>query len=129
MSFVCTEFKCQTVLFETIDRTVSRATTPGQSRPRSNGNEGILCIPQSFSVTGPSSSDCLISYTRHSFGGRVLPLCRDAVGVFYSCSWLGCIKESLEWSGWRVELRQGCKWVRTWVALSRSLSDFLLEKG
>ena len=31
-----------------------------------------------------SSSDCLMSYLGLSFGGRVLPLCRDAVGVFYS---------------------------------------------
>ena len=30
MSFVCTKFKCQTVLFAPIDRTLSGATTPGQ---------------------------------------------------------------------------------------------------
>ena len=29
-----------------IDRTLSGATTSGQSGPRSNGNEGLLHIPQ-----------------------------------------------------------------------------------
>ena len=36
-------------------------TTPGQSRPGSNGNEGVLHIPQS-SMTGVSLSDGLVSY-------------------------------------------------------------------
>ena len=38
------------------------ATTPGQSGPGSDGNEGILNIPQSLSITGTSPLDCLISY-------------------------------------------------------------------
>ena len=46
--------------------TLSGATTPGQSRPRSNGNERVLCIPQSSSITRASPSDCLMSYPRHS---------------------------------------------------------------
>ena len=45
-----------------IDGTLSGATTLGQSGPGSNGNEGVLHIPQSSSVTGASSSDCLMSY-------------------------------------------------------------------
>ena len=49
-------------------RTLSVATTPGQSEPRSNGNEGVLYIPQSSSITGTSPLDCLISYAGHSFG-------------------------------------------------------------
>ncbi len=36
----------KTVLFD-IDRTLSSATTPGDSGPGSNGNEGVLHIPQS----------------------------------------------------------------------------------
>ena len=28
-----------------IDMTISGATTPGQSEPGSDGNEGVLCIP------------------------------------------------------------------------------------
>ena len=33
-----------------------------------DGNDGILCIPQSSSITGTSPSDCLMSYPRHLFG-------------------------------------------------------------
>ena len=35
-----------------IDRTLSDATTPSQSGPGSDGNEGVIHIPQSFSITG-----------------------------------------------------------------------------
>ena len=42
------------------------ATTPGQSGPGSNGNEVVLRIPQSSTVTGASPSDCLVSYLGHS---------------------------------------------------------------
>ena len=60
-------------------------TTPG-----SDGNEGVVCFPQSSSITGTSASDCLVSYTGHFLVVvGVLPLCRGAVGVFYSPSRLG----------------------------------------
>ena len=64
----------QTVLIPTIQFSISMqlvlfdplilpgATTPDESGPGSNGNEGLLRIPQSFSITGPSPSDCLVSY-------------------------------------------------------------------
>ena len=42
--------------------TLSGASTPGQSGPGSDGNEGVLCISQSSSITGTSPSDCLVSY-------------------------------------------------------------------
>ena len=71
-----------------MDRTLSAATTPGQSGPGSNGNEGVLRILQSYSIIEASFSDCLMSYSRHSLVG-VLPLCRDAVSVFYITSKLG----------------------------------------
>ena len=44
-----------------MDRALSGATTPGQSRPGSDGNEGVLRIPQSSSIAGTSPSDCLVS--------------------------------------------------------------------
>ena len=56
-----------------------------------DGNEGELHIPQSFRITGTSPSDCLVSYPGHSLQGweeGILPLCREAVGVSYSPSWL-----------------------------------------
>ena len=49
-----------------IDRILSDATTPGKSGPESNGYEWALCIPQSFSITDASSSDCFASYLGHS---------------------------------------------------------------
>ena len=40
-----------------MDRALSGATTPGPSGPGSNGNEGVLHIPQGPSITG---TDCLV---------------------------------------------------------------------
>ena len=73
---------------------LSGITTPDQSGPESNGNEGVLRIPQSSSITGTSPSDCLVSYSGHSLEGRVLPLSSGAVGVFYDwviLLWMGVI--------------------------------------
>ena len=47
--------------------------TPGQSGSRSDANEGILCIPQSSSITGTSPSDCLVSYPGHPLGVGTYP--------------------------------------------------------
>ena len=44
-----------------IERTLSGATTPGQSGHGSDGNERILRIPQSSRITGASLWDCLVS--------------------------------------------------------------------
>ena len=75
-----------------IDRTLSGATTPGQSEPWSNGNKEGLHIPQSSYMTGTSPSDCLMPCPGHSLlWGGALPLCRDAVSVFYSPSKLGWV--------------------------------------
>ena len=46
---------------------------PGQSGLGSNGNEGVLCIPQGPSITGTSPSDCFVSYPGHSLGGGSYP--------------------------------------------------------
>ena len=88
----------KTVLFQTIqfsigtiwpiDMTLSGATALGHSGPGSNGNEGLLCIPQSFSITRNSPSDCLELYPGHTSVG-VLPHCRKAVCVFYTPNRLG----------------------------------------
>ena len=47
--------------------TLSGVTTPSQSGPGSNGNEGLLLILQSSSITGALPSDRLMSYPEHSF--------------------------------------------------------------
>ena len=67
---------------------LSGATTPGQSGPWNDGNEGVLCNSQSSSTAGTSPSDCLLSYFRTLVGG-VLHLCRGAVSIFHSPSRLG----------------------------------------
>ena len=68
------------------NKTLSSATIPVPSGPGSDGNEGVLRIPQIFSITRIWPSDCLFPYPRHSLGSGVLPLCRKAVGVHYSLS-------------------------------------------
>ena len=78
-----------------IDKTQSGATTPGQSGPGSNDNEGVLNIPQ-ISKARVLWSDGLMLYPRHLLGEwGILPFCRDAVGVFYSPSWLGCLLDEI----------------------------------
>ena len=41
-----------------IDKNVSGAATSGQSGPGSDGNDGVLRIPQSRIITGASPWDC-----------------------------------------------------------------------
>ena len=74
--FVYTQLNVKTVQFQTIqfsintlfstiwpmDRTLSGATTPDQNELGSDGNKGVLRIPQSSGITGNSPSDCLVSY-------------------------------------------------------------------
>ena len=79
--FVQTQLNVQAVLFQAIqfstqftsilplDRTLSGATTPGQSGPGSDGNEEVLRIPQSSSIIGTSPSDSLVSYPGHLLEG------------------------------------------------------------
>ena len=69
---------------------LSDATTLSQRGPGSDGNERLLCIPQSSSITEVLPSDCFVSYQDICWGGGVLALCKDAVSVFYSLSRLGC---------------------------------------
>ena len=64
MSFIC-RFKCQLYLTH---RALSGAPIPGQSQPGNDDNRWVLHIPQSVSITGASPSDCLVSYSGHSFG-------------------------------------------------------------
>ena len=105
-----------------IDKTLSGATTPGQSGPGSNGIKRVLHIPQ-ISKARASPSDVLLSYPGHL--GVLLPLCRDAVGIFYSPSWLGwqCFGNLSFNSAVLVTFAKGCKgnkphWtVRCWACL------------
>ena len=55
-----------------IDMTLSGCTNLGKSWPGSNGNEGVLWIPQIFK-SGPSPSACLMSCPGHLLGGVSCP--------------------------------------------------------
>ena len=64
-----------------IDKTLSGATTPGQSEPGSNSNKGVLRIPQSSNITGASPSDCLVSDLGHLLWGGLNSLKRYSLLV------------------------------------------------
>ena len=66
-----------------IDKTLSGATTPGQSGYGSDDNEAILRIPQ-ITIR-------LFSVVSKTLVGETLPLFRVAVSVFYSPSQRGNI--------------------------------------
>ena len=88
MSFVCTQFKCQTVLIWPLDKTLSGATTLGLSGPGSDGYEEVLHIPQS-SKTGASPSDGFTSYPGFLLG-ESSPSAERKSDAFYSPNQLGC---------------------------------------
>ena len=44
-----------------IDKTLSGATNPDQSWPKNDANEGVVCVPQSSSITEASPVDCFVS--------------------------------------------------------------------
>ena len=73
-----------------IARNLLGATSPGQSGPRTNGNEWVFRIPQSANITGAARLECLMIISK-TFSGSlpenvldiILPFFRDAI------SWLG----------------------------------------
>ena len=65
--------------------TLSGATTPGLSGPGKDGNEGVLHISESPSITENPTSDYFASYPRHS-SGESYPHCRETIGISYSPS-------------------------------------------
>ena len=81
-SFIYAELNAKTVLFQIIqfcisspssfiwptDRTLSSATTPGQSAPWNDGYKEVLRILQSSSISEASPSDCLESYQNTRWG-------------------------------------------------------------
>ena len=88
-----------------IDRTLLGATTPGQSGPGSNGNEGVLRILQSSRIIRALPSDCFVSYAGHSLGDSYP--CAEKQSVYSTAPadrWLGQQKQvqgmlSHRWNG------------------------------
>ena len=78
--FVYTQLNVKTVLFQTIQfsistqfcsiwpiyRTLSGAISPSQSGPGSDGNDRVLHILKSSSITWVSPADCFVSKPGHS---------------------------------------------------------------
>ena len=83
------------VLFKPWIGSLSGATTPSQSGPGSDGNEGVLRIPQSSSIAGTSPSDCLASYQDTRWEG-LIPLQRSRQYILQPqltgqvCVWCVC---------------------------------------
>ena len=61
------------ILFNPYIGPLSGTTTPGQCGPGSDDKEEVFHIPQSFSISGTSPSDCLVSYPEHLLGGLTPP--------------------------------------------------------
>ena len=51
-----------------MDRALSGDSTTDHCGPGSDGNEGVLRIPQSSSTAGTSPSDCFVSLSGYSSG-------------------------------------------------------------
>ena len=66
------------------DQTLSGATTPTQSGPESQSNEGVLHVPQISSITGVSPPDGVMSYPGHSPSewGNLTPHSREVRLVY-----------------------------------------------
>ena len=58
-----------------IDKTLSGATTMGQSEPGSHDPEWVISIPESYKITRTFLLDCFVSYSWYSLEG-ILPLCK-----------------------------------------------------
>ena len=71
-----------------IELALSGATTPGHSGPGSNGNERVLCIPQSSSITGTSPSDCFVAYPGHSLGESYPSVVMQSVYSVTPANWV-----------------------------------------
>ena len=96
--FLFTQLNIKTVQFQTIQFCISTlfssicplnrcATTPTQSEIWSDGIEGLLRIPQIFSITGASTSDCLVTYPGHLLGESPLSAEMQSVYSVTSIDW------------------------------------------
>ena len=78
-----------------IDRILIRYYHSGQGGPESDGNEEVLCILQSSSITGAPPSDCLVYY-QDSHWWSLTPLQRSSWCILqpqptgHKCPWCNC---------------------------------------
>ena len=97
--------------FKHIDRTPLGATTPGWSGPWSDNNKGVFRIPQSFSITGASPSDCLVSYLGYSLAESYPSVEMRSV---YSA-------DPADWASTKRVLSKIRNYIRCWVSSSGHL--------
>ena len=82
-----------------IDSSLSGVTTTGKSRPGTNRNERVICIPQSSSITGVSSSFFNV-ISGYLLKGGLTPLQRSSRCILQPqptglmCVWVKQIKKS-----------------------------------
>ena len=100
-----------------IDRTLSGSTTLGLGRPGSDGNEEVLCIPHSSSITGASPSDCLLSYLIQSLLAGSYPSAE--IQLVYSADW------AILWPK-ILQNANGCS-TKYWLNLFKFLSTWFAE--
>ena len=95
-----------------IEWALSVTTIPRQSGIGNKRNERVLRSPQSFSITGASSSVALIEV--------VLTLCRDAIGVFSIPIRLGYCKVAVNTIINEIDL---CMSIYTWKLQEANLEE------
>ena len=118
-----------------INSTLSCATTLVQSRPGSNGNERVLHIPQSSSITEASSLDCLVSYAGHLLWESYPSAENQSVYSVAPTDWAAALCEMLTVLS-RIELGSQCpihtttNVTRASTNVNRSMkeNDFILKK-
>ena len=97
-----------------IDRALSSATTPGQNESESDGNEKVLSVPQSSSITEAVPSDYLMSYIRTLVGGSYLTAEMQPVHPAAPANWANVGRkqrkkneEKNRWGNEFVHIRKG----------------------
>ena len=91
--FVYTQFKRLKCSIWPIDRILSDATTLGQSGPGSDGNKGVLSIPQRTSITRARPSNCLASYLWQLLGEPYASVGMQSVYSITTAEWVRGIKK------------------------------------
>ena len=118
-SFVCTRLygsmyrKWLNISIWSIDGTLTGTTTPGQSKPGSNGNEEVLYIPQS-SRTKVSLSYVLVSYLEHKLAVGVVSYPTAEMWLAYSTAPPNWAKLELNNSLFMQLLEQPCDHSFNW---------------
>ena len=100
MLFQTIQFSTQFSSIWPIDRTLSGATTLGQSGPGSDYNEGVLHSPQNSSITGTSPSDCFV--ISKTLVGRVRAYSSAEMQLVYSTA---LADKALRYVRWSIHFR------------------------